>query len=148
MSPRCPCKDHQALYASRRWWTERRATAAIIALVWIPGSILAWLISGSVAFLPAGVIFGAWRAWDYLRSHPVIRCEMREGRCKAADECPCWQEGWRDSLAERRRPVECPDCRDTPHEPGSHADDCPRIGTSVQMGPPWLPIPPTEQVRP
>jgi hypothetical protein len=38
----------------------------------------------------------------------------------------------------------CPDCGGDPADPGLHRPDCPRLDTGLQFGPPWYPLPSTE----
>jgi hypothetical protein len=54
-----------------------------------------------------------------------------------------------DAAAEPDVPEEtCPDCEDEPEMPDIHRVGCPRIGTTGQDGPPWLPPPWTALAAP
>lgn len=35
----------------------------------------------------------------------------------------------------------CPDCGCEKEQPDVHREHCPRLGSVLQFGPPWLPLP-------
>lgn len=37
--------------------------------------------------------------------------------------------------------LRCPDCGSEPQQPDVHREGCPRLGSVVQFGPPWLLLP-------
>lgn len=39
-------------------------------------------------------------------------------------------------------PERCPDCHGEDDQPATHRRDCPRLGSVLQFGPPWLLFPP------